>query len=73
MGASVKVSVRAFYSILVGLLVLAGSTQAQPFAGGTGEVGSPYQIATAEQLAAIGSDPECARFFSGALLFLYLQ
>jgi hypothetical protein len=28
-----------------------------PFAGGTGEAGDPYQIATAEQLVAMGQDP----------------
>ncbi|HOV77792.1 MAG TPA: hypothetical protein PLS24_07170, partial [Sedimentisphaerales bacterium] len=31
------------------------------FAGGTGEPNDPYQIATAEQLIAIGSDPNLAR------------
>jgi hypothetical protein len=30
---------------------------AGPFAGGTGDPGDPYQIATAEQLISIGSDP----------------
>lgn len=57
MGASVRTSVKVFYCIFVGLLVLGGSAQAQPFAGGTGEAGDPYEIATAEQLVAIGSDP----------------
>lgn len=32
-------------------------THAVEFAGGTGTVGDPYQIATAEQLISIGSDP----------------
>jgi hypothetical protein len=57
MEASVKTKARAFYCIVVGLLVLGGFAQAQLFAGGTGETGDPYRIATAEQLLAIGSDP----------------
>ncbi|MFB0524552.1 MAG: hypothetical protein ACETVZ_03365, partial [Phycisphaerae bacterium] len=32
-------------------------TAAGEFAGGTGEPNAPYQIATAEQLTSIGSDP----------------
>ena len=35
----------------------AGMTLGVEFAGGTGEPNDPYQIATAEQLIAIGSDP----------------
>ena len=57
MRGSVKPSASVFYFILAVFLVSAGSIQAQPFAGGTGETGNPYQIATAEQLAAIGNDP----------------
>ena len=34
-----------------------GVAMALPFAGGTGEPNDPYQIATAEQLIAIGLDP----------------
>ena len=34
---------------------------AAQFAGGTGEPNDPYQIATAEQLAMVGSDPELVR------------
>ena len=46
-----------------GLVVLlvsvlgSGSLWAVDFAGGTGEPNDPYQIATAEQLCSIGSDP----------------
>jgi hypothetical protein len=39
------------------LLTLSFATQAVEFAGGTGDPNNPYQIATAEQLIAIGSDP----------------
>ncbi|MBN2128495.1 MAG: hypothetical protein JW741_03330, partial [Sedimentisphaerales bacterium] len=48
---------------MVGLLLVwrmwAGSSSviAGPFAGGTGQVDDPYQIATAEQLISIKSDP----------------
>ena len=51
------------YRLLAGTVVLlsfwAGLLPAQPyhFAGGTGEPNDPYQIATAEQLISIGSDP----------------
>ncbi len=38
-------------------LRLAAAAEAVEFAGGTGEPNDPYQIATAEQLIAIGSDP----------------
>ena len=31
--------------------------QASQFAGGTGEYGNPYQIATPEQLISLSSDP----------------
>lgn len=45
----------------IGIILLFGSVltaaQTAEFAGGTGEPNSPYQIATAEQLIAIGSDP----------------
>ncbi|MCF7976138.1 MAG: hypothetical protein K9N55_20130 [Phycisphaerae bacterium] len=37
-------------------LLLATTTHAYDFAGGTGEPNAPYQIATAQQLCAIGSD-----------------
>lgn len=36
---------------------LSSPVWAVPFAGGTGDPNNPYQIATAEQLIAIGSDP----------------
>ncbi|MEN6425183.1 MAG: GLUG motif-containing protein [Phycisphaerales bacterium] len=45
-----------FVCAMVGCL-LAGVCAAVEFAGGTGEPGDPYQIATAEQLCSIGSDP----------------
>lgn len=57
MRASVKTSVSVFSSVFVGLFVLRGAVQAQPFGGGTGGMGDPYRIATAEQLLAIESDP----------------
>ncbi|RPJ34751.1 MAG: hypothetical protein EHM35_09630, partial [Planctomycetaceae bacterium] len=41
-------------TIVLGLGMVAGAVE---FAGGTGEPNDPYQIATAEQLIAIGSDP----------------
>ena len=37
--------------------LLSPLTRGYSFAGGTGEPGDPYQIATAEQLISIGSDP----------------
>jgi hypothetical protein len=40
--------------VMLGLCTAAGAAE---FAGGTGEPNDPYQIATAEQLIAIGSDP----------------
>ena len=43
-------------TIVVALAVCADA-EPVPFAGGTGEPNDPYQIATAEQLIAIGSDP----------------
>ena len=49
--------------LIAGIVVLlscwASLLHAQPyhFAGGTGELNDPYQIATAEQLISIGSDP----------------
>jgi hypothetical protein len=57
MRTSVKANVRVLCTMLVALFVWGGSAQAQPFAGGAGVTGSPYQIATAGQLLAIGSDP----------------
>ncbi len=42
------------------LLCCASGLAAVEFAGGTGEPNDPYQIATAEQLIAIGSDPNLA-------------
>ncbi len=39
------------------LLTRCASASASQFAGGTGEPNDPYQIATAEQLIAIGADP----------------
>ena len=46
----------AVYFIMV-VLSLCTIGEAAEFAGGTGEPNNPYQIATAEQLTAIGSDP----------------
>jgi len=43
--------------ILIVCLMLQSSALSVEFAGGTGEPNDPYQIATAEQLIAIGSDP----------------
>ena len=37
--------------------LLTSTSYAYDFAGGTGEPNDPYQIATAEQLCSIGSDP----------------
>lgn len=43
---------------ILGVIVLAcGPSLAAPFAGGSGTPDAPYQIATAEQLCAIGVDP----------------
>jgi hypothetical protein len=39
------------------VLALCTTAEAVEFAGGTGEPNNPYQIATAEQLIAIGADP----------------
>lgn len=44
-------------SMIVVTFLLAVSLHAAEFAGGTGEPNDPYQIATAEQLVSIGSDP----------------
>lgn len=44
-------------ALLTVCLALQSSALAVDFAGGTGEPNDPYQIATAEQLTAIGSDP----------------
>ncbi len=41
---------------IVTFLLLARSAEAVEFAGGTGEPNDPYQIATAEQLMAMGQD-----------------
>lgn len=57
MRTCVKTSASVLHSMFVGLFVLGGAVQAQPFAGGTGGAGDPYRIATADQLRAIGSDP----------------
>ncbi len=48
-----------FVCVCLALLGLNSTGYAQPyhFAGGTGEPNDPYQIATAEQLVSIGSDP----------------
>lgn len=43
--------------ILSVVLACAVGTRAYEFAGGTGEPNDPYQIATAEQLIAVGADP----------------
>ena len=45
-----------FCALLI-LLVTWAASDAADFAGGTGEPNDPYQIATAEQLILIGSDP----------------
>ncbi len=39
------------------LCIISTLLWAQPFAGGSGEPNDPYQIATAEQLVAMGEDP----------------
>jgi len=44
-------------ALLILYLLLQSSTLAVDFAAGTGEPNDPYQIATPEQLLAIGSDP----------------
>ena len=44
------------WTILILSLILQPSVLFAEFAGGTGEPNDPYQIATAEQLIAIGSD-----------------
>jgi hypothetical protein len=51
---------RIVFSVLATILILAAcdAASAVEFAGGTGEPNDPYQIATAEQLAGIGSDPD---------------
>ncbi len=41
----------------IAILCCASTLSAVEFAGGTGEPNDPYQIATAEQLCSIGSDP----------------
>jgi len=47
-----------FKAIVGGIILCLGAQAcALDFAGGTGEPNDPYQIATAEQLIAIGSDP----------------
>jgi hypothetical protein len=50
-------SMRRNGAILAWVLGCSLAGYAGPFAGGTGELGDPYQIATAEQLISIGSDP----------------
>lgn len=42
---------------MTAICLLASITSGVEFAGGTGEANDPYQIATAEQLIGIGSDP----------------
>ncbi|MHC4440625.1 MAG: hypothetical protein ACYS3S_25025, partial [Planctomycetota bacterium] len=42
--------------VIMSYLILQSSALSAEFAGGTGEPNDPYQIATAEQLIAIGSD-----------------
>jgi hypothetical protein len=51
---------RIVFSVLATILILGacGAASAVGFAGGTGEPNDPYQIATAEQLAGVGSDPD---------------
>jgi len=44
-------------AILIVVLLWSTLAQSNPFAGGTGEPNDPYRIATAEQLVAIGADP----------------
>jgi hypothetical protein len=43
--------------LICGLLAVSIPASASPFAGGTGQRDDPYRIATAEQLIAIGQDP----------------
>lgn len=51
-------SPKAFWLfILFFSLIFTSTSSAYNFAGGTGEPNDPYQIATAEQLLSIGSDP----------------
>jgi len=47
----------ALYLSLAAIVLLARAAFAVEFAGGTGKPNDPYQIATAEQLISIGSDP----------------
>jgi hypothetical protein len=54
-GLCMRLRVLAFWAVLT-LSVPAAITSAATFAGGTGEPNDPYQIATAEQLLAIGSN-----------------
>jgi len=49
--------VRASAALIMPALGLCTAVSAVEFAGGTGEPNDPYQIATAEQLIAIGADP----------------
>jgi hypothetical protein len=46
------------WALLILYLLLQSSTMASDFAAGTGEPNDPYQIATREQLLAVGSDPD---------------
>ena len=48
---------RTLLSTTTLLWLVAANSFGYSFAGGTGEPGDPYQIATAEQLTSIGSDP----------------
>jgi hypothetical protein len=50
-------ALRAWFRSVFILGVVATCASAVEFAGGTGEAGDPYQIGTAEQLIAVGQDP----------------
>jgi hypothetical protein len=54
MASSKKYSSVALLGAVLGGLVLCAGAHAVEFAGGTGEPNDPYQIATAEQLLAVG-------------------
>jgi hypothetical protein len=65
-GRGFRWSIEAFF-IIWGTLA---AGRAQGFGGGTGEPNDPYQIATAEQLVSIGSDPNLpgGRVFTRAVI-----
>jgi hypothetical protein len=50
-------ALRSRVGLVLGLLAASMPASAARFAGGTGRPDDPYQIATAEQLIAIGQDP----------------